>query len=150
VLGDGEYALHEAAELLPVASSVTLLTNGREPSGDIPSKLALIKQEIEALEGEDVLHSVRFKDGSALSLNGVFVAVGVAGSTDLAKKLGAGTEARRFRWMRTCRQISRTFRSGRLHGRHAADRKSGLRGREGGHRGGQIPAGAEKIERGKM
>ncbi len=89
VLGDGEYALHEAAELLPVASSVTLITNGKEPDAEIPSGLAVIKRGITAFEGESVLQSVRFADGSALSINGVFIAMGVAGSADLARKLGA-------------------------------------------------------------
>ena len=31
VLGNGNYALHEALELLPTSSSVTILTNGKEP-----------------------------------------------------------------------------------------------------------------------
>ncbi|MCX7614305.1 MAG: FAD-dependent oxidoreductase [Clostridiales bacterium] len=89
VLGDGEYALHEASELLPIAKSVTLLTNGKKPNVKIPSELSVNDQEIAELEGEELLQSVRFKDGSSLPVSGVFVAVGVAGSTDLAKKLGA-------------------------------------------------------------
>jgi len=92
VLGNGEYALHEAAELMPVASSVTLLTNGKEPEGEPLPGLIVDRAEITAFEGQDVLQAVRFKDGSALSVSGVFVAVGVAGSTDLARKLGAQTE----------------------------------------------------------
>ena len=92
VLGDGEYALHEASELLPIASSVTFLTNGKEPNIEMPSELALIKREIAAFKGKDVLQSVLFKDGSSLSLSGVFVAIGVAGSVDLARKLGAQTD----------------------------------------------------------
>ena len=63
VLGSGEYAMHEASELLPVVGSVTVLTNGA---------------------------------GESLDISGVFVAVGVAGSTDLAKKLGAATEGNRI------------------------------------------------------
>jgi len=35
---------------------------------------------------------VIFKDGSKLTVSGVFIAVGVAGSSDLAKKLGAQTK----------------------------------------------------------
>lgn len=91
VLGDGDYALHEAMELLPVVGSVTLLTNGREPSVEIPGEITVNKQKITALEGDPVLNSVIFEDGSTLAVNGLFVAVGVAGSTDLARKLGAQT-----------------------------------------------------------
>ena len=90
-MGDGEYALHEAMELLPVVKSVALLTNGKEPTINIPSELVVNKQGIAAFEGADVLQSVRFKDGSTLPVSGVFVAIGVAGSSDLAKKLGAQT-----------------------------------------------------------
>ncbi len=89
VLGNGEYALHEAMELLPVVGSVTLLTNGKEPDVDIPREIPVDKREITSLEGDPVLSSVVFKDGEPLAVSGVFVAVGVAGSTDLARKLGA-------------------------------------------------------------
>lgn len=36
VLGSGEYAMHEAGELLPVVGSVTILTNGAELTGVLP------------------------------------------------------------------------------------------------------------------
>ena len=91
VLGNGEYALHEAMELLPVAGSVTMLTDGKEPDVEIPGEIMVDKREIASLHGNPVLDSVVFKDGTTLAVNGVFVAVGVAGSTDLARKLGAET-----------------------------------------------------------
>lgn len=89
VVGNGEYALHEAKELLPVVGSVTLLTNGKEPVDGIPREITVIKKEISSFRGENVLNSVVFKDGSVLECSGVFIASGVAGSSDLAKKLGA-------------------------------------------------------------
>ena len=91
VLGDGDYALHEAMDLLPVVGSVTLLTNGKDPTVEFPPEITVDKREIAALEGEPVLSSVAFKDGTSLAVSGIFVAVGVAGSTDLARKLGAQT-----------------------------------------------------------
>lgn len=89
VLGDGDYALHEAAELLPVAGSVTLITNGKPAPADTPDKLSVITEKIMALEGDATLQTVRFADESTLAVKGVFVALGVAGSGDLARKLGA-------------------------------------------------------------
>lgn len=89
VVGSGDYALHEAQELLPVVGSVTLLTNGKEPVDGIPEGIAVIKKEISSFQGDDVLKGVVFKDGSVLECSGVFIATGVAGSSDLAKKLGA-------------------------------------------------------------
>lgn len=92
VLGDGEYALHEAMELLPVVGSVTLLTDGKEPTVDIPREIKVDKRKIKLLEGDPVLSAVKFEDGDPLAVSGLFVAVGVAGSTDLARKLGAQTK----------------------------------------------------------
>lgn len=92
VLGDGDYALHEAAELLPVVGSVTVLTNGREPSAEFPEQISVNKKEIEALRGDSVLESIAFRDGSTQPLSGVFVALGVASSTDFARTMGAETE----------------------------------------------------------
>lgn len=96
VLGDGEYALHEALELLPTSNSVTLLTNGKEPSTIIPENIKVNTNIIVSLNGNDVIDSVVFQDGSTLAVSGLFVAIGVAGSTDLAKKLGASTENSRI------------------------------------------------------
>ncbi|MGB8454602.1 MAG: NAD(P)/FAD-dependent oxidoreductase [Anaerocolumna sp.] len=92
VLGDGDYALHEALELLPTSNSVTLLTNGKQPGTVLPDKIKVNTNAIVSLDGNEVLHSVSFQNGSSLPLSGLFVAIGVAGSTDLAKKLGAATE----------------------------------------------------------
>lgn len=92
VLGDGEYALHEAMELLPVVGSVTLLTNGKAPSVEIPREIKVIPQKVLRLEGDPVLTAAVLEDGGSVSISGLFVAVGVAGSTDLARKLGAQTK----------------------------------------------------------
>jgi len=51
VLGDGEYALHEALELLPTSNSVTLLTNGKQPSTFIPDIIKVNTSIIDFLEG---------------------------------------------------------------------------------------------------
>jgi len=96
VLGDGEYALHEALELLPTSNSVTLLTNGKQPSTAIPDNIKVNTNIIDSLNGNNVINSVVFHDGSSLAISGLFVAIGVAGSTDLAKKLGASTENKKI------------------------------------------------------
>lgn len=92
VLGDGEYALHEALELLPTSKSVTLLTNGKQPSVQVPDGISVNTNPLHSLTGENVLDSIQFQDGTSLKVSGLFVAVGVAGSTALAKKLGADAE----------------------------------------------------------
>jgi len=96
VLGNGEYAVHEALELLQTSNSVTILTNGKEPSTIIPDTIKVNKNVIKAFTGINILSEVIFQDGSSQNIAGLFVAVGVAGSTDLAKKLGAYTEKNRI------------------------------------------------------
>lgn len=92
VLGSGDYALHEALELLPIANSVTILTNGEEPTAIIPNSIKVVMKKIKAIEGEQKVSQIAFEDGEILPMSGVFVAVGVASSSDLAKKIGAQVE----------------------------------------------------------
>lgn len=92
VLGAGDYAIHEALELLPIAAEVTILTNGVKRNGELPEGIKLDERLISSFQGDDVLKSITFEDGSSLELSGVFIAQGVAGSADLARKLGAETE----------------------------------------------------------
>lgn len=92
VLGNGDYALHEAMELLPVASSVTILTNGLEPTVEIPNEIKCDKRKITSFNGKEKINSVLFEDGENLDTSGIFIAVGVASSSDLAKKLGVALD----------------------------------------------------------
>lgn len=88
VLGSGEYALSEFKELCNVAGSVAVLTDGKEPDVAFPSGVEVIDKKICSLVGDNSLQGVVFEDGSKYEINGLFIAVGVAGSADFAKKLG--------------------------------------------------------------
>ena len=92
VLGSGAYAAAEAEELVGIASGITVLTNGEEPSSPFPKGVFIDKQKIAKLAGDSRLQTVVFEDGEALALSGLFVAVGTAGTTDLARKLGILTQ----------------------------------------------------------
>lgn len=85
VIGSGEYALHEADVLSKVAGNVTILTNGEEA----PNYENCDTRKIVSIEGDNTVEYVLFDDGNKLPVSGVFVAIGVAGGVDLAKKLGA-------------------------------------------------------------
>lgn len=91
VLGNGEYALSEAKELAHVASSVTILTNGMNMEADVPENIRLNTKEIDRLEGTEKLECVKFKDGTLISVAGAFIALGVAGSSELARMMGVQT-----------------------------------------------------------
>ena len=96
VLGSGEYALHEAQALLPVVKSVTLLTGGAPLTAQFPPEVAVRTESVEAILGEERVTGVQLPGGETLEVSGVFVAQGVAGSTALARKLGAEVEGNRI------------------------------------------------------
>ena len=89
VLGAGEYALHECNELLNVVGSVTLLTNGAEPTAAFSDKVTIEKRPLKALLGEGNFAGVALEDGTELKLDGLFVALGSASAMDLCRKAGA-------------------------------------------------------------
>ena len=95
-MGAGEYALHEATELLPLAKSVTLLTGGSAPAVALPEGILVRTEKVEAVEGNDRLRAAVLEGGEKLALDGLFIAYGVAGSADLARKIGAETEGNRI------------------------------------------------------
>jgi len=88
VIGAGEYALHEAQALLPHAKRVILLTDGAEPAAAIPAKIEVRTERLAAVAGGNRVEQVHFVDGSTILAEGVFLALGTAGSTELARKLG--------------------------------------------------------------
>ena len=96
VLGNGEYALHEVQALLPVVKSVTLLTNGSPLTAQFPPEVAVHPEKIDAILGEERVTGVQLNGGGIVELSGVFVALGVAGSTALARKLGAEVDGNRI------------------------------------------------------
>jgi thioredoxin reductase (NADPH) len=78
---------------------VQLLTNGssfeaddelrdRVEEEDIP----VVTDRLDRLEGEEVLETVVTTDGREIPVDGLFVALGTAGGTDLAEMLGVPVE----------------------------------------------------------
>lgn len=92
VVGNSDYALHEAKELLPLVKSLTLLTNGNNLNTNIPSNINVNFKKILSIEGGDTAEYINFDDGSAVNFDGIFIAIGSASSSDLAKKIGAEIE----------------------------------------------------------
>ena len=88
VLGSREYAMHEAEELTSVTKNVTILTNGEKIVENRSNDLPVNEKEIRELRGGKKLEEVEFTDNSTQKIDGLFVAIGTASSSDLAKKLG--------------------------------------------------------------
>lgn len=96
VLGNGEYALHEIQELLNITGHISLLTNGLEPSADFPPEVDIIPSPIQELSGRQYLESILLEDGTSLEVSCLFVALGTAKGSDLARKLGIRLEDERI------------------------------------------------------
>ena len=92
VLGDGNYAIHEFETLKPIASSVTILTNGNAMVENRDSSIEVNSKKIREFRGDTKLEEVEFEDNTIQNLNGVFIAMGTASSSDLARKIGARIE----------------------------------------------------------
>lgn len=88
VIGAGDYALHEASVLLPHAETVALLTDGEDVPESAPDGLEVITKKLEAVEGNGKVRGVLFEDGKALEVDGVFIAIGTAGSSSIARTMG--------------------------------------------------------------
>ncbi len=89
VLGSGAYALHETAALLPVVDELVLLTNGEKMTAEFPEMIKVIDTPVKELSGEESLQKIILNNGEAVEVSGLFIALGTAGASDLARKLGA-------------------------------------------------------------
>ena len=100
VLGNSDFALHEAETLENVAAGVTIYTDGKEPKFSKKSSIRVNTMNIQSIEGEDRVSGILVqndltaqeegtKADSFYPADGVFVALGTAGSTEIARQMGA-------------------------------------------------------------
>ncbi len=89
VLGNGDYAISETNDLINIAKDIIILTNGENAPEFRADNVKIDTREIKEISGEDKVEQIEFKDGTKLKTDGIFIAQGVAGSTEFAKKLGA-------------------------------------------------------------
>jgi len=96
VIGDGNYAGEEAVRLLNYTKDVTILSHGKEFNFSKEIKKDLKASGIKMLEtarireitGKSRAETLLFADGTEMKVQGVFMAIGSAGATAFAKKLG--------------------------------------------------------------
>ena len=100
VVGNGEFALHEAEELRNVTQDVTIYTDGKEPEFSREHPIAVNTMKIQAIEGDDKVSGLLMQsdiaaqdaeapENSFYPADGVFVALGTAGSAEIARQMGA-------------------------------------------------------------
>lgn len=96
VIGSGDYAASELAELLHFTKDIILFTNGASVSTKLlPPDILIVNDKIEAFTGTEKLTGITVGSQSRIKsdypVDGIFVAVGTAGAADFAAKLGVET-----------------------------------------------------------
>lgn len=90
VIGNGDFAVSEADDLKNIANNVKILTNGLEM--ETASDYEIVTKKIKEIHGEEHVKSIEFEDGEHLEVDGIFIALGKAGGSDFAKKMGVMLE----------------------------------------------------------
>ena len=88
VIGAGDYALHEAEILRPHVEHLTILTNGEKTHIMVPDGATVEQRPLARVEGTRRVERIVFDDGAQMTVDGIFMAVGTAGRSELARKLG--------------------------------------------------------------
>lgn len=92
VLGSGNYAIAETNELINITDKITILTDGeRAPEFRGDENVNIDTKKVKEIQGTEKVERIEFEDGSTIEVDGVFIAQGVAGSSEFAKKLGVIT-----------------------------------------------------------
>ena len=89
VIGSGNYAISETNDLINIAKDITILTDGEKAPDFRADNVKVETRGIKEIKGNDKVEEIELTDGTDLKIDGVFIAYGVASSTDFAKKLGA-------------------------------------------------------------
>ncbi|WEL20433.1 Thioredoxin reductase [Halorhabdus sp. BNX81] len=95
VVGAGNYAAKEAMMLLDYTDDVRVLTNGNAIDMDDAlldqlegEGIPVIEEPVDHIVGDEVVEGVELDAGEQLDVEGVFIALGAAGGTDIADMLG--------------------------------------------------------------
>lgn len=100
VVGNGNYAGEEALQLLTYTKNITVLSHGKEfdfskeIQKDLEDNNITLQKtpRIKEIAGNGKAEKLVLADGGEIQTHGVFMAVGVAGATAFAKKLGLEME----------------------------------------------------------
>lgn len=93
VLGNKDYVVHEAIELLAYTQDIRIYTNGKQlelsPKYiEEAGRFDVNTKEISRIDGGEFLQKIYFKDGTSEDIDGIFVAYDSPSSVEFARKLG--------------------------------------------------------------
>ena len=88
VIGSGNYAISETNDLINISKEITILTNGEKSPEIRANNVKINEKQILEVRGEQKVEEIIFTDNTTLKTDGIFIAEGIAGSIEFAKKLG--------------------------------------------------------------
>ncbi len=89
VIGNGRFALNEANDLKQIANKVSILTDGLEMKEKTDFEVQ--NDKIKEIIGEDKVKAIEFDNGYKIEVDGIFIALGEAGGSNFARKVGVIT-----------------------------------------------------------
>ncbi len=95
VLGEGNFAVNQAMELLQYTKDVALCTDGKDPEYSDEFKdfisttqMPIYIKKVESLIGDKSLTGIKFTTGEEIKADGLFIAIGDASLLDFSRGLG--------------------------------------------------------------
>ena len=92
VLGNNNYTVSEASELLNYTNNIKILTNGKELETTYRNSFDVNTNKIKAIEGAVKIEHIVYENGEKEAFDGIFVAINYPTSSDFIKKLGIETK----------------------------------------------------------
>lgn len=92
VIGSGNYAISETNDLINISKEITILTNGKKAPEIRADNVKINEKEIKEIRGDLKADEIEFSDNSKMKTDGIFIAEGIAGAIEFAKKLGIITQ----------------------------------------------------------
>ena len=92
IIGSGNYAISETNDLINITKQITILTNGNKAPEIRADNVKINEKGIKEIKGGKRAEEIEFVDNSKLKTEGIFIAEGIAGSLEFAKKLGIITK----------------------------------------------------------
>lgn len=98
VIGSGKEAIEDVSNLSEIANKVYFIPSSEGSGNKLPKKLAanviLEDAEVESIDGDVTVKSIKLSDGTSLKVDGVFIILEHVSTTDILTEAGIRTDKR--------------------------------------------------------